>query len=168
MLTQRAADLPRASTRNAVLVVFPPRSRPLYNTVRMAYTARADEVDYFSSYEWGETPAQMLHPLLLATFRDLRLFRTVVAPPHAGRFAWGLRTDVRELVADFTEQPPAVRLTLDLELIEGDTGWTLAQREIQVREPLRRDAPEEVVRAANEATARALRQAARFLLDSAN
>jgi cholesterol transport system auxiliary component len=167
LLTQWATGLPRQSARPAVLLVYPPRSRPLYDTARIVYTTRAHEVGYFRSYEWGETPAQMLQALLLATFRDSGLFRAVVAPPYAGRYAWGLRTEIRELIADFTEQPAAVRLTLDLQLIEGDTGRTVAQREVQVREPLRREAPDEVVRAANEATARALREAALFLLEVA-
>jgi cholesterol transport system auxiliary component len=164
VLTATATGLPRQDARPAVLVVFPPRGSPLFDTARMAYTARAHEIDYFSQYEWGETPARMLQPLLVATLRDLGLFSSVVTPPYAGRHAWGLRTEVRELIADFNEEPAVVRLTLGLQLIEGDTQRVEAERQITARERLRERTPDAVVDAANAATATALRETARFLL----
>jgi cholesterol transport system auxiliary component len=167
VLTPAPTGLPRQVARPAVLVVFPPRSRALFDTARMAYTTRAHEIDYFNQYEWGETPARMLQPLLVATLRDLGLYSSVVTPPYTGRHAWGLRTEVLELVADFNEEPAVVRLTLDLQLIEGDTQRLAAEREVTATERLRERTPDAVVDAANAATATALREAARFLLDAA-
>ncbi len=41
LLTQLPEQVPRASPRAAALLVFAPRSRPLYDTVRMAYQLQA-------------------------------------------------------------------------------------------------------------------------------
>lgn len=168
LLTQLPAEVPRASPGVAALLVFAPRSRPLYDTVRMAYQVQAHEVDYFSRNEWAETPAQMLQPLLVKTLQDTGLFGAVVAPPYSGPFGWGLRTEVGELLADFTADPAVLRLSLRLQLIDGASGRVVATREVAVREPLRQRTPEACIAAANAATAEALLEVARFAVETAH
>src|SRR5690606_13007295 len=67
VLSKLPLEIPQQPTGPATLLVFPPETRPLYDTTRMAYTTRPYEIAYFSQHEWGETPSQMLQPLLLRT-----------------------------------------------------------------------------------------------------
>lgn len=168
LLTQLPTQLPRASPGAAVLLVFPVRSRPLYDTVRMAYTVQPYQVDFFSRHEWAETPAQMLEPLLVKTLRDTHFFGAVVVPPDTGPYQWGLRTEMSELIADFTAEPAVVRLSLRFQLIEAATGRVVATHETTVREPMQQRTPEACVVAANAATAQALPKVARFAVETAH
>ena len=167
VLSKMPVDLPQRTPRAAVLVVHPPQSGPLYDTTLMAYTVKAYEVAYFSRHEWGASPAQMLQPLLVRTMQNTGFFSAVLAPPYAGHHTHSLRTQIRELLADFTSEPAGVQLSLRFELIDGATGRIVAVKEISIREPMRDKTPYASVVAANEATARALQQLAAFVLDHA-
>jgi cholesterol transport system auxiliary component len=167
VLSKMPFDVPQRSSHAAVLVVYPPQSRPRYDTTRMAYRVRPYEVAYFSQHEWGETPAQMLQPLLVATLQDTHFFSAVVAPLYSGPYRYGLRTEIRELIADFTSEPAAVQLSLRFELSEVAPGRIVAIKEISIREPMQQKTPYAGVIAANEATAKALLELARFVLDTA-
>ncbi|HMA08885.1 MAG TPA: ABC-type transport auxiliary lipoprotein family protein [Ramlibacter sp.] len=168
LLTQLPEQVPHAASRGAAtLLVFTPRSRPLYDTVRMAYQRQSQEVEYFSRHEWAETPAQMLQPLLVRTLQDVGSFSAVATPPYSGPYDWGLRTEIGELVADFAPDPAVLRLLLRLQLQDGASGRVVATRDVSVREPLRQRTPEACIAAANAATAQALLEVARFAVENA-
>ena len=172
LLTQLPSDVARRSPdpgpRAFALLVFAPRSRPLYDTVRMAYQVQAHQVDYFSRNEWAETPAQMLQPLLVRTLQETGSFGHVVTPPYVAPYGWGLRTEIEELIADFTTEPAVMRLTLRLQLTEGVSGRVVATHDVSVREPLQQRTPEGCIAAANVAAARALAEVARFVIEAAH
>src|SRR5215472_19033521 len=63
-LTETPHDLPQRTSRGDTVLVFPPKTTPLYDTTQMAYCTQPYEVAYFSEREWGETPSQMLYPLV--------------------------------------------------------------------------------------------------------
>ncbi len=109
----------------------------------------------------------MLQPLLVRTLQGTGSFSAVVTPPYSGPYGWGLRTEIGELVADFTADPGVLRLSLRLQLIEGASGRVVATRDVEVREPLRQRTPEASIAAANTATAQALLEVARFILENA-
>jgi cholesterol transport system auxiliary component len=165
LLSKTPADLPRSTPQAAVLLVFPPQAQPVYDTMRMAYMVRPYQVDYFSQHEWGETPSQMLHPLLIRTLQETNRFKAVLAPPFSGRYAYALRTQVVELVQDFTVDPPTLRLSLRLQLSDDAANRVVATKEIALREPMREKGPYAGVVAANDAAAKALREAAVFVLE---
>jgi cholesterol transport system auxiliary component len=163
---QLPQQMPRESGTGATLLVFAPRSRPLYDTVRMAYQIRANEVDYFSRTEWAETPAQMLQPLLVKTLQDTGLFSAVVTAPYPGSYGSGLRTEIGELVADFSADSAVLLLSLRLQWTDG-AGRVVATHEVSVREPIQRRTSEASIAAANAATAKALGEVAKFVLERA-
>jgi cholesterol transport system auxiliary component len=165
VLNKMPPELPQRASRAAVLVVFPPQTRPLYDTAQMAYTIRPYEVAYFAQHEWGETPGQMLQPLLVRTLQNTHYFSAVLSPPYAGHYSYALRTEIRELVADFSSEPAELQLSLRFQLSEGATGRIVATREISVREPMQDRTPYGGVVAANDATAKALLDLARFVLE---
>jgi cholesterol transport system auxiliary component len=167
VLNKMPDGLPHRASNGAVLLVFAPHARPIYDTRDMAYTARPYEISYFSQHEWAETPAQMLQPLLVRTLQHTRFFSAVLSPPYAARYSYALRTEIRELIADFTSEPAALQLSLRFQLSEGATDRIVATKEISIREPMRDRTPYAGVVAGNDATARALLELATFVLEKA-
>lgn len=165
VLNKMPPELPQRASNGAVLVVFPPQTRPIYDTTEMAYTTQPYEIAYFSQHEWAETPAQMLQPLLVRTLQNTHFFSAVLAPPYPGRYSYALRTEIRELIADFTSEPAALQLSLGFQLSEGATGRIVAAKDISIREPMQKRTPYAGVVAGNDATAKALLELARFVLE---
>jgi cholesterol transport system auxiliary component len=166
MLDKMPGDLPRGEPAAASLLVLAPETKPVYDTTQMAYTARPHEVAYFSRHRWGETPSQMLQSLLVKTLEATGRFSAVLSPPYTGRYSYALRTEILELTQDFTSEPAALRISLRLQLSSTAADGSIATREISIREPLRQKTPSAGVAAANDAAARALREAAGFVLQN--
>jgi len=166
VINQLPQTIPQHEPMGATLLVLPPQASPVYDTTRMAYTKQPYQVAYFSHHEWGAPPAQMLLPLLMATMENTRYFSAVVSPPYSGKYSYVLRTDLTELIQDFTTEPAAVQLSLRIQLSDGTTGRILGSREIVLREPMQQETPYAGVVKANAATAQALQQVAGFVLDT--
>jgi cholesterol transport system auxiliary component len=165
MLNPPAPDLPQSRRCTAgTLLVFPPQAQAVYDTTQMAYTAQAHQIAYFSRHEWADTPSQMLLPLLVRALQNTRCFKSVTAPPYAYHYSHALRTDLVELLQDFTSQPATLRLVLRAQLSDDAAGRVIASREVVVREPLSQGTAEAGVVAANRATARALQEVVMFVL----
>ena len=164
LLDKLPAEVPRARCGPAVLSVPRPDARPVYDTAQMAYTQRAHQVAYFTRHQWAETPGQMLHPLLVRTIDRTGCFGTVLSQPAVGA-THILRADIVELVQDFTQEPPVLRLGLRVRLEVVGSTRPPAQREVTVTEPMRQKSPLAGVDAANDAVARALRDTADFVLE---
>ena len=167
LLSKMPAEVPQRASQGAVLLVFPPRAAALIDTTQMAYASRPYQIAYFSEHEWAATPAEMLHPLLVSTMQHTRFFSAVLAPPHPGRYDYALRTEIGELVADFGSQPPAMHLSLRFHLSDDANRRVIASKDISIRETMQAMTPAAGVAAANEATAKALLELARFVLDQA-
>jgi cholesterol transport system auxiliary component len=168
VLDQMPVELPRREPRPVTLLVFPPEAKPIYDTAQMAYAVRPYEVGYFSRHQWGETPSRMLHPLLVRTLESTGYFAAVLAPPYTGRYTYALRTEILELMQDFASEPAVLRLSLRLRLNDDATGRTVATKDIALREPMQQKTPYAGVVAANDATAKALQEVARFVLEKAD
>jgi cholesterol transport system auxiliary component len=166
-LEKMPAEIPRRDARPITLLVFPPEAKRTVDTTQMAYTVRPYELAYFSQHQWGGTPSQMLHPLLVRTLEGTGYFRAVLTPPQTGRYTYALRTEILELTQDFTSEPAGLRLSLRLRLSDDAANRVVATRDISLRVPMEQKTPSAGVMAANDATAKALQEAARFVLDSA-
>jgi cholesterol transport system auxiliary component len=166
MLDKLPDDIPRASCRAPLVRVERPEARPAYDTTRMAYTQQPHQIAYFSRNEWAERPAQMLHPLLVRALEATGCIRVLV-PPDAGPAAYVLRTEVLELTQDFSQEPPQARLALRVRWLDAVSGNLIATREVVQRETMRQKNPAVGVQAANEATAKAMREILRFVLEMA-
>jgi cholesterol transport system auxiliary component len=164
LIDKLPADLPQAARARGVMLVLPPMCRPVLDTTRMAYSTRAHQIDYFARHEWAERPAQMLQPLIVRTLRAARCCTAVVAAPYAGAFDFSLRTELRELLQDFTTTPPQLRFALRVEL--SDRTRTLAAQDLEFSETMHAQNAEAGVDAANEAVAQALRAIVRLVIDT--
>jgi cholesterol transport system auxiliary component len=167
VLSQLPVQLPHAKARSASVLVLAPTTSAVYDTTQMAYAVQPYQVAYFSQNEWAETPARMIHPLLLRTLQGTDAFSAVLAPPTMGRFTYALQTQIFELRQDFTSQPAALQLTLRFELTRGAASEVVASKDISLREPMRERTPYAGAVAANRAVANALQQLAVFVLESA-
>ena len=165
VLDQLPADVPRRSPSPTTLVVFPPEARPAIDTLQMAYTVQPHALAYFARHRWAERPPQMLQPLLLRTMEASGAFAAVVGPPLAGGNTLSLRTEITQLVQDFTSEPPVLLFSLRVRLSDDRAQRVLGTRELVLREPLQQKSPEAGVLAANAALARALRETAQFVLE---
>jgi cholesterol transport system auxiliary component len=165
LLDQAPADVPHRAASSLTLVVFAPEARPAIDTTQMAYAPKAHQLAYYARNQWAETPPQMLLPLLVRTLEATGAFHAVVGPPGTGASGLALRIDIEELVQDFTQDPPVLRLALRVRLSDERTHAVLGTREIVVAETMARKDPEAGVAAANTAVAKALRTVAQFVVD---
>lgn len=158
-------NLPQRQRSAATLLVLPPETKPLYDTTQMAYTLQPYQIAYFSQNEWGATPSQMLQPLLVSTLENTHAFSAVLTPPYSGAYSYALRTEILELAQDFSAEPAVLHLNLRLQLNDGANNRLIASKEIVLRVPMLQNNPGAGIEAANNATATALQEAARFVLE---
>jgi cholesterol transport system auxiliary component len=165
LLDTLPAAMPRAPAGPHAIAVLRPDARPLLDTTQMAFRARPHEVGAFALHRWAETPAEMLHPLLVRTLERSGRFAAVLVPPGAGAARFALRTELLELVQDFTVVPPVLRLALRVRVSEQASGRVLAVREIVRVQTMAQGTPAAGVQAANTALADALAELAALVLE---
>lgn len=166
VLDSLPADIPSAARGPATLLVHTPQARQRVDTAQMAYTLRPHHLAYYSRNAWAEPPPQMLQPLLVRTFEASGRFTAVYTPPTTGASTYALRTELLELVHDYTQEPPVVRLAVRLQLSDEQAHRMVATREIRQQEAMAQRSPQAGVTAANAALARALREAASFVIEA--
>lgn len=167
LLDQPSMDLPRRAARSGTLLVLPLEARPAIAATQMAYTLRPHHLAYFAHNQWAETPPQMLQPLLVRAMEATGAFEAVLTPPHPAGHSLTLRTEIVDLVQDFSVEPPVVRFSLRARLSDQAGNRVLGAREITLREPMQQKSPSAGVTAANKAVATGLRELAAFVLEHA-
>jgi cholesterol transport system auxiliary component len=166
ILSEVPQDPPQRTARLETVLVFAPKTTPLYDTTQMAYSTRPHEVAYFSEREWAATPSQMLYPLVVRTLENTHAFRAVLTEPFAKRYTYALRTEILELIQVFGSESASLVLTLRFQLTDYGANTIVATKEVSVREPMHERNSYAGVIAANEAIAKALQQMARFVLQA--
>jgi cholesterol transport system auxiliary component len=148
---------PREAAAGApVLVVAVPRAAPGFDSTRMVYLRRAQELEAFAFHEWVDTPARMLAPLLVRALQGSGAFGAVLLAPSAASGAWRLETELLRLQQDFGTRPSQVRLTLRAVLMDTTTRRVIAWREFDETVPAATDDPVGGAAAAQQATQRVL------------
>jgi cholesterol transport system auxiliary component len=165
ILNQLPPDVPHRDSHGQIVLVLPPDTTPPYDTLQMAYRTQSHEVAYFSQHEWAATPPRMLYPLLVKTLENTGAFSAVVAAPYTGRYDYALRTEILELIQEFTSDPAALVLSLRFQLTDYGAKQVIATKEISVREPMQQRNSSAGIVAANAASAQALQQVAAFVLE---
>jgi cholesterol transport system auxiliary component len=157
--------VPTMAAHAATLLVRLPEASAAYDTTRMAYSVKSYQLAYFRDNQWAETPAQMIQPLLVRTLRQTGFFRAILSLPESEPASYALRTEILELIQDYTASPPVLRLSLRLQLFDA-SGRPIAGRDIVEQETMRGALPYAGVVAANDAVANALREATLFVTSS--
>jgi cholesterol transport system auxiliary component len=152
--------------RDLVLEVSAPRARPGFDTPQMAYTQRANALEYFAKNRWADTPARMLAPLIAQALDHSGGFRAVVQAPSLAAASLRLETELVRLQQDFGAKPSRVQLTLRAQLIDVDTRRVLASAEFDETEAAPSDDPYGGVIAANRALGRLLERMTKFCAET--
>jgi cholesterol transport system auxiliary component len=162
-LDELPTELPNERHHSATIIVLPPEASAAFDTTRMAYQEQQHQIGYFRDHEWAEPPPQMVQRALVRVLEQTGSFRTVLTPPDTSLDGYVLRTQIVELLQDFTIKPPELRLDIRAELL-GPTGRIVATRDIRSAEPLREVSAYGGVQAANRAFAAVLAEVTRFVL----
>jgi len=152
--------------RDLVLEVTVPRARPGFDTPQMAYTRRANALEYFAKNRWVDTPAAMLAPLLAQALDHSGGFRAVVQAPTLAAADLRLETEIVRLQQDFGAPPSRIQFTLRAQLIDVGDRRVLASAEFDETEAAPSDDPSGGVIAANRALGRLLDRVAKFCAET--
>ena len=158
-----AAPAPRpAAATSLTLIVSPPHAAAGFDSPRMMYVRRADELEYFAHNEWVDTPARMLAPLIVAAIEARGAFRAVVPTPSPASGEMRLDTEILRLQQEFLGAPSRVRFTLRAYLVESATRRVINSREFEATVDAASDDPRGGVTAAHQAVRRVLTELADF------
>lgn len=160
-----AAGAPR-QRRDLVLEVAAPRARAGFDTPLMAYTQRANALEYFARHRWADAPARMLAPQIAQALERSGAFRAVVQAPSLAAADLRLETELVRLQQDFGAKPSRLRFTLHARLVDVAGRRVLASAELDETEAAASDDPYGGVLAANRALARLLERLAAFCAEA--
>jgi len=156
-------DVAKSRKGAGVLLVLSPNARPIYQTTRMAYTARPYEVQYFSENQWAETPSQMLLPLLAETMEATYRFKGVMTPPYSGQYQYVLNTQILSFEQDNVHQPDSFKMAVQANLTKSNN-QLVATKTFSIRVPLSQPTPYGGVLAANKAAKKILADLSSFVV----
>jgi cholesterol transport system auxiliary component len=158
----------RATPTSLTLIVSTPHAAAGFDSPRMMYLRRPDQLEYFSHNQWVDTPARMLEPLIVSAVLAQQTFRAVVPTPSQASGDVRLDTEIVRLQQDFTTVPSQVRITLRAYLIEAVSRRVVASREFDAHAAAPSDDPRGGVTAAQAAVGKVLTQLATFCAQAAS
>ena len=161
------AAAPRASATGLTLIVATPHAAAGFDSRRMMYLRRGDELEYFAHNEWIDTPARMLAPLIVAAVEARGIYRAVVLTPSPATGQVRLETEILRLQQEFLGAPSRVRFTLRAQLVESATRRVVASREFEAVAAAPSENPRGGVTAAHEAVRKVLGEVADFCVQNA-
>ena len=161
------AAAPRASATGLTLIVATPHAAAGFDSRRMMYLRRGDELEYFAHNEWIDTPARMLAPLIVAAVEARGAYRAVVLTPSPATGQVRLETEILRLQQEFLGAPSRVRFTLRAQLVESGTRRVVASREFEAVAAAPSENPRGGVTAAHEAVRKVLGELADFCVQNA-
>jgi cholesterol transport system auxiliary component len=153
---------PRAAAAAPTLIVAPPHAAAGFDSPRIMYLRRADQLEYFAHNEWVDTPARMLAPLIVAAVESSGMFRAVLSTPSPATGEMRLDTEILRLQHEFSSSPSQVRFTLRAYLVESGTRRVIESREFEAVIPSASEDPHGGVVAANSAVQTVLGDLATF------
>jgi cholesterol transport system auxiliary component len=145
-----------------VLTVAEPTAAPGFESPRMLYVKRPNQLETFAHNEWVDAPAHMLAPLLVRALERSGAFAAVTDAASGVAAELRLETELVRLQQEFTGHPSRVRLVLRVQLSEVRSRRVLGVREIEALEDAPSEDPYGGVVAANRAAEKALAAVASF------
>lgn len=131
------------------LVISTPNAAVGFETSHMMYTRNLYQLEYFASNEWIGTPANMLHPLIVATINKKGSFNAVLKKNSLVKTELRLESEIVRLLQVFSSTPSYVQFTLRISIIDNATSKVIAQNEFDERVYAESDDPVGGVLAAN-------------------
>ena len=138
----------------AVLLISQPRAQAGFDTEGMAYLLRPYEINYYAFSHWADTPARLLHRLLVENLDKSGLWSAVLQTPSAVPAHYRLDCDNVVLEQQFFSDPSRARLALRAQLVETQTQRIVASRYFEFFEAAESEDAYGGVQAANRAAAK--------------
>ena len=154
---------PRAA---ATLVVNTPRASAGFDSQHIMYIREPYKLEYFAHNEWIDTPARMLHPMIVSSVGKAGAFKAVVPASIGATGELTLDTEIARLQQDFSTRPSRVVFTMRAYLLDSQNRKTIAWRELETVVAAQSDDPIGGVLAANRAVQMALTQITDFCLQA--
>jgi cholesterol transport system auxiliary component len=148
---------------SAILLITQPKPQAGFDTARMAYLLRPYEVNYYAFNHWADTPARLLHRIMVENLDKTGLWRAVVQTPGSVPAQYRLDCDNLVLDQQFFARPSRVRLALRAQLVDLKTSALLASRYFELFEVAPSDDPYGGVLAANQAAEKLMMEMAVWL-----
>ena len=112
VLSPAPAGAAGAATTQADLSIGRPDVPPGLDTTRIA-VLKGQQLDYYRGATWGGTAAEVLQALLVGTFEDQKLFRSVTSEETRVSGNYFLDVEVRDFQAEYaTSDAPSVHVRL--------------------------------------------------------
>ncbi len=150
------------------LIVSPPHAAAGFDSQRMVYLRRADELQYFAYNEWIDTPPRMLAPLIVTAVKASGAFRAVVQTPSPATGDMRLDAEILRLQHEFFDSPSKVRLTLRAYIVDVTTRRVVASREFEALAAAPSEDARGGVTAAHAAVRSVLKELAEFCAQTAS
>jgi cholesterol transport system auxiliary component len=147
----------------AVLLITQPKAQAGFDTARMAYLLRPYEVNYYAFNQWADTPARLLHRIMVEGLDKTGQWSTVLQAPSAVPAQYRLDTDNLILEQQFFSRPSRVRLSVRAQIIDAKQQTILATRYFGVLEVAPTDDAYGAVLAANHAAEKFMIEIAAWL-----
>lgn len=151
------------------LIVNPPHAAAGFDSQRIIYVRKPQQLEYFAQNEWIDTPARMIAPRIVSALENSGSFGAVVLAPSAAVGDLRLDIEILRLQHEFASAPPSrVRFSLRAHLLDSQTRQVLAWREFDDTVSATQDTPYGGVKAANEAVRNVLERLADFCTTAVN
>lgn len=147
----------------SVLLVTQPKAQAGFDTARMVYLLRPYEVSYYAYNQWADTPARLLHRIMVENLDKTGLWSAVLQSPGTVPAQYRLDTDNLILEQQFFSRPSHVRLALRAQVVDTKKPAILASQYFEVLEVTSTDDPYGGVQAANKAAANLLTELVKWL-----
>jgi cholesterol transport system auxiliary component len=147
----------------SVLLITQPRAQAGFDTARMAYLLRPHEVSYYAFNQWADTPARLLHQIMVENLDKTGLWSAVLQARGTVPVHYRLECDNLVLEQQFFSRPSRVRLALRAQIVETKKEMILGTRYFEVFEAAATDDPYGGVQAANQASEKFIVELAEWL-----
>jgi cholesterol transport system auxiliary component len=148
---------------SAVLLITQPKAQAGFDTARMAYLLRPYEVNYYAVNQWADTPARLLHRIVVENLDKTGQWSAVLQGASSVRAQYRLDCDNLVLEQQFFSRPSRVRLALRAHIIDLKTSAILATQYFELFETAPSEDAYGGVQAANHASAKLLIELAAWL-----
>lgn len=149
--------------RCETLLVTPPDAAPGFDTNRMYYTRKPLRLDYYARHRWTDTPAHMLHPLLVEAAEHSGLFTAVIRQPAPATNSLRLDSQLLELEQVFAHGASSVHLRFRVTLFAPYAQRVVASHVFDLTQTAPNNNPYGDATATNEAVTRLLAEFGTFL-----
>jgi cholesterol transport system auxiliary component len=147
----------------SVLLIPQPKAQAGFDSARMAYLLRPYEVNYYAFNQWADTPARLLHRIMVENLDKTGLWSAVLQSPGAVPAQYRLDCDNLVLEQQFFSSPSRIRLALRAQLIETKKQSVLGTRYFELFEAAPSEDAYGGVLAANHAAGKLLTEMAEWL-----